>query len=132
MRITIACPQTMMDDANSLAMVMSQGPAEGQTYCTADWRDRDGILYAAASFEVQPDWFTAVKAPLRRPAWDNRTDDSAYVVNMTGAERAQAALVVWGPDMEWEAPTAKPGKLTTIGGLDGSRSLSLMGLERVP
>lgn len=51
---------------------------------------------------------------------------------MTGAERAQAALVFWTPLSDSPAPQAATGSLTAIGGPDGISALAMMGLEQVP
>ena len=49
MRLTIACPELMRDDANNLAMVLGYGPDDAQTYIALNWQDADGNLYACAS-----------------------------------------------------------------------------------
>jgi hypothetical protein len=129
MRITAVSPAAMRDDANSLSMVLAFGPADGNTYKALNWQDADGNLYAAASFEARPEWVTAAQAPLERPEWDVEP----YVVNMAGANRAQAALVFWVPSEETpDAPQASTTALTAIGGVDGLEALSLMGLTQVP
>jgi hypothetical protein len=119
----------MRDDANDLAMVLAFGPPDGNTYGSLNWQDADGNLYAAASFEARPEWVTAAQSTLVRPEWDTEP----YVINMAGAERAQAALVFWVPsEEEPDAPQASTAALTAIGGVGGLEALSLMGLTQVP
>jgi len=121
MRLTIACPEALIADANDLAMVLAFGPADERTYTNPSWQDAGGNLYAAASFEARDEWVIGAQTSLERPEWD--TDNH---VNMAGAERAQAALV-----FSLEPVTATPDKLTAIGGMDGLAALAAMGLTRV-
>ena len=102
MRLTIACPDALRDDANNFAMVLGYGPADAETYGTPNWQDAGGNLYACASLTVSDTFTSAAQSPLQRPAWD--TDNH---VNMAGANRAQAALV-----FSLEAVEVAPDKLT--------------------
>ena len=118
MRITIACPEDLRDDANELAMVLGYGPEDAQTYGALNWQDAEGNLYACASLPVSDVFTTAAQSALQRPEWD--TDN---LVNMTWAGRAQAALV-FSP-----VPVlALPDKLTACVGDDGLAVLTAMGL----
>ena len=48
MRLTIACPHALRDDANNLAMVLGYGPADAETYGELNWRDagvQQGLLF---------------------------------------------------------------------------------------
>ena len=121
-RITAACPEALVSDANQYAMCLGQSEADGQTYRGLNWTDADGNLYAAASFEARDEWITFAQAPLVRPAWD--VDE---IIDMVAAERAQAALVY-----AVEPVLAVPGALTAIGGMDGVGALAAMGLTAVP
>ena len=119
MRITAACPEALIDDANQLAMVLGQGPADALTYGEPKWQDADGNLYAAASFVVRPEWVGGAQSALQRPEWDAEP----YKVNMAGAQRAQAALV-----FSLAPVLATPSALTAIGGMDGREAIAAMGL----
>jgi hypothetical protein len=137
MRITVATPEALRDDANDLAMVLAFGPADGNTYGSLNWQDAEGNLYAAASFEARPEWVTAAQSTLVRPEWDTKLESSdpsePYVINMAGANRAQAALVFWTPSEETpDAPQASTAALTAIGGVDGLEALAMMGLTQLP
>ena len=66
-RITVACPDAMRDDANALAMVLAEGPDDGATYGAAHWQDAQGNTYAVASFEASPEWVQAAQGTLSRP-----------------------------------------------------------------
>jgi len=118
MRITIACPDALRDDANNLAMVLGYRPDDAETYVGLNWQDAGGNLYACASLIVSDAFTTAAQSGLQRPAWD--TDNT---VNMAGANRAQAALV-----FSLTPVTAMPDKLTACVGDDGLATLAAMGL----
>lgn len=125
MRITVACPETLRDDANNLAMVLAFGPADALTYGGLNWQDAQGNLYASASFEARPEWVAGAQSPLQRPEWDSKP----YVISMAAANRAQAALVFWAG--EGSIPQAVADKLTAIGGMEGPVALVAMGLVMV-
>jgi hypothetical protein len=118
MILTIACPDALRDDANDLAMVLGYGPDDAATYVALNWQDADGNLYACASLPVSDTFTTTAQSGLQRPAWD--TDN---VINMAGANRAQAALV-----FSLEPVMALPDKLTACVGDDALATLAAMGL----
>jgi len=121
MRITIACPDALRDDANNLAMILGYGPSDAETYVALNWQDVDGNLYACASLTVSDAFTTTAQSGLQRPAWD--TDSH---VNMDAARRAQAALV-----FSLTPVTAMPDKLTACAGDDALATLAAMGLTQV-
>ena len=121
MRLTIACPDALRDDANNLAMVLGYGPDDAATYVALNWQDAAGNLYACASLPVSDAFTTTAQATLQRPAWD--TDN---VISMAAANRAQAALV-----FSLTPVTAMPDKLTACAGDDALATLAAMGLTQV-
>jgi len=121
MRLTIACPDTLRDDANDLAMVLGYGPDDAATYVALNWQDEDGNFYAVASLPVGPSFTATAQTAPQRPEWD--TDNH---VSMAGANRAQAALV-----FSLEPVKAMPNKLTACAGENGLVTLAAMGLTRV-
>ena len=121
MRLTIACPDALRDDANDLAMVLGFGPDDALTYGGLNWQDDDGNLYACASLTVSDAFTTTAQSGLQRPEWD---DDNH--VNMAGANRAQAALV-----FSLTPVTAMPDKLTACAGDDALATLAAMGMTQV-
>ena len=121
MRLTIACPEALRDDANNLAMVLGYRPDDAETYVGLNWQDAGGNLYACASLPVPDTFTTTAQSPLQRPAWD--TDNH---VNMAGANRAQSALV-----FSLTPVTAMPDKLTACAGDDALAVLAAMGLTQV-
>lgn len=121
-RITAAAPQALISDANHLAMALAYGPADGQTYGGLNWKDAQGNLYAAASFEASDAWVQAAQGALTRPAWDVQP----YTISMAAAGRAQAALV-----FSTSPVAADPTKLTAVTGDSGPDTLAAMGLTAV-
>ena len=121
MRLTIACPDALRDDANQLAMVLGYGPADAATYGALNWQDDDGNLYAVASLPVSDAFTTTAQSGLQRPTWD--TDNH---VNMAAANRAHAALV-----FSLEPVLALPDQLTACAGNSGLATLDAMGLTQV-
>jgi len=121
MRLTIACPAPLRDDANNLAMVLGYGPDDAETYGSLNWLDTAGNLYACASLPVSDTFTTTAQSGLQRPSWD--TDSH---VNMAAANRAQAALV-----FSLEAVEVAPDKLTACVGDDALATLAAMGLTQV-
>jgi hypothetical protein len=121
MRLTIACPEALRDDANQLAMVLGYGPDDALTYSGLNWQDADGNLYAVASLPVSDTFITTAQTALQRPSWD--VDN---IIDMDAARRAQAALV-----FSLTPVTAMPDKLTACVGDDALATLAAMGLTQV-
>jgi hypothetical protein len=130
-RITIVCPEAHIGDANQLAMVLGEGPAEALTYGAPTVQDGEGNRYAVASLPVSPAFLSAAQSPLSRPAWDGEP----YTVNMAGAARAQALIVLYDPGTDPEAPAqvpaAAPDIILTLPG-DPATMLDAAGVVRIP
>jgi hypothetical protein len=121
MRLTIACPDALRDDANALAMALGYGPSDALTYGALNWQDAAGNLYACASLPVSETFTTTAQATLQRPTWD--TDN---IISMAAVDRAQAALV-----FSLEPVEVAPDKLTACAGEDALATLAAMGLTQV-
>lgn len=122
MRLTIACPDALRDDANQLAMVLGYGPDDAATYGALNWQNADGNLYACASLPVSDTFTTTAQATLVRPDWD--TDN---YISMAAANRAQAALV-----FSMTPVSAMRNKITACVGNNAIETLAVMGLAIVP
>ena len=120
-RITLACPEPLIPDANQLAAALGFSMADALTFRGNGWQDSVGNLYAAASGEVSEAWLTIAQEPLTRPAWD--TDDQ---IDMDAAARAQAAVALLA-----EPAPATPSALTVLPWPSGPEALALMGLVAV-
>lgn len=124
LRIVLICPDAMRDDCNDFAMVTGYGPPDGSTFKSSDWQDADGNLYAVAAPVTTPDFPAGASSTLVRPEWDAEP----YTVNMAGADRAQAALVIYDPS----APVAPdPSRLLAIILTDTSPTAAHAALDAV-
>lgn len=121
MRITAACPASLVDDANQLAMCLGQSEADGQTFGPLNWQDDTGALYSCASWEASEEWFESVSDPLVRPEWD-----TGELIDMDAAAAAQAALLIWSG--EDDLPIAESDSITVIPNMDGLSAIAAMGL----
>ena len=88
-RVTIICPEAMTADANQLALVLGESPADDQTFGAPRYEDAPGNLYAVSSTvatgALEGKATTTLEAPAHSPEAD-----------LTAAERAQAALYIYG------------------------------------
>lgn len=111
-RVTIACPEALIGDANQLALCLGYGPEDGQTYGAALWQDDAGNRYALASAVVGDGFVALATGPLPAPRWG--ADPAA------GA-RAQAALTPGLP--------AAPDRIATIIGDDPQVAVQALGVR---
>lgn len=126
MRITIVCSETLVLDANHLAMALAVSEADASTFLAPRWSDRDGRLYSVASWENKADWVQGSRAELVHPAWD-----TGEIIYLGAAARAQGALDYWTPSEETPAiPEPSPGTVQVIVGIDGPAAVAAMGLRR--
>lgn len=123
MRITVACPEALVADANHLAMCLAYGPADGETYGTpCGWQDASGRLYSCASWEASDAFVAAAQGLLTRPEWD-----VDQIIDMDAAARAQALIRIWSED---DPVTASPDYITAVIGVDGQAALSVLGVSQ--
>lgn len=114
-RVTIACPEALIGDANQLASCLGLGPEDAQTYGAACWRDIAGNRYAVASAMVGESFLSASAAALRPPAWPT---------DMAAAARAQVRVTLGLP--------ATPERLAAMVSASPEAALSALGLTRLP
>lgn len=119
MRITVACPDWLMQKANHLAMVLAQGPDDILTYRAANWQGESGDMFAIASFVVAPAWIAMAQGALSVPEWD-----TGGVVDLDAATEAQALLSV-----NYAGVPADASKLTAILGLEPHEAVAAFGLH---
>lgn len=113
MRVTIACPEALIGDANQFALCLGRGPEDAHTYGDPCWQDEFGNRYAVAS-AVEEDGFAAdASSPLADPPWG---------ADMTAAARAQALIQIGAP--------AAPDRLACIIGDDAGAALLVLGVTR--
>lgn len=120
MRLTIACPETAIGDANQLARCLGLGPDDDKTFGAAWLLDAGGNRYAAASFEAEQAWFAALGAPLAMPDWG---------CDLAAAGRARDQLRLWFPDSDLPALVAQTGRIVAHAELAPAAALAAMGLQ---
>lgn len=128
-RITIACPEALMGDANELASVLGLHPDDVYTFTTLTHEDVEGNAYSVVSMLASPNFPEQAVDVLHEPEWG---------ANLAAARRAQYALAIYEPPSYFpdeeegeiiEAPFAAPGKLAAVIG-DGD-VLGILGLTRI-
>lgn len=53
-RMSLAVPQSLMTQANQLALIVGESEHDDKTFTTANWQDADGSLYAVCSTVIKP------------------------------------------------------------------------------
>lgn len=132
--LTVACPEADRDDATHLAVALGWiegwSPHEWEHAFTAQYQDAEANLYRVMSCPVGLSFIYAAvgMGPVERPP----QDVEPYIVNLTGARRAQDKLVTWTPSSEGAIPQVSTTAITAVAGPSGSDALAAMGLQPIP
>lgn len=125
-RLTIACPEADVSDANALFSCLGQSEADGFTFGASTWESGGGERYLLASLYTDATILGALVSPLTAPAWN---------VNLAAAERAQDLLEIVTPErLDAEGPEialAIPMMITVIVGVEPAQALQLLGVHPV-
>lgn len=111
-RVTIACPEAMIGDANQLALCLGYGPQDAQTYGAALWQDQQGNCYALSSSVLSEADAARLQAPLSAPDWG---------CDLVAAARAQSALQV--------GVTAAPDVIAARIGGGAAQAIAALGVQ---
>jgi len=114
-RVTIACPEAHIADANQLSRVLGYSPDDDGTFGAAGWRDAGGARYAVASTLAADAFPVDAAEPLAAPPWG---------ADMEAATRAQALLRIGG--------SAAPDALVAVIGDDPQAALAELGVFQPP
>ena len=129
-RVTVAVNPgagVSLADARSLAAYLDADLSSLLAF-VGGWQDEQGNPVWVASGVQSDAWIKRAQTPFGN---DDRPEiDAGNDINMTGAERAFDALVIW--DGESAFPQSAPGKITAIAGMNGLDALSAMGLTKTP
>lgn len=153
-RLTIATSAAHLDDTRHLAVALGwingYTPQEWEASFGAQYQDASGNIFHVSSFNASTDWIATATTmgPVERPQQDVGTLDEEtgeygppYVVNLTGARRAQDRLVIWQPatpDPETgemppnPVPQADQTNLVAVVGMKGPEAVAAMGLQAIP
>lgn len=141
--LTVACPEADREDATHLAVALGwiEGwrPEEWQGAFSSQFQDAQGNLYRVMSCPVGVSFVAAatVMGPVHRPP----EDVEPYIVDLSGAHRAQDKLVIWQPatpDPETgetpdnPVPQVGADKIIAVVGMKGTEALAAMGLQSIP
>lgn len=114
-RLTIACPDSLITQANQLALVIGESSSDDQTFTNCNYEDAQGNLYAVASTAVKEIiliWLYANELPSSNPDWTN-----PYGADLVAANAAFDAV--------------NNGQIMIRVGDDAQVAISDMGLELV-
>lgn len=89
-RITLAVPAAYIEQANHIALIMGESPADIGTFKQADWQDSDGNLYAICSAVSKPVVLGAVTGGLPDPL-----PSHAEEADVTKAQQALGLLKLY-------------------------------------
>ncbi|MCK8485390.1 hypothetical protein MUY21_15210 [Aliiroseovarius sp. S2029] len=124
-RITIACPEHLMSQANQFALCVGNSPADVQTFGAATWEDGAGERYALASLLAGVRFPQLAAAPLAAPA-------HAPDADIAGATQAQSVLRIWSPASTDSFPEVGVDRLVAVIGLEAGLAIPLLGLSPIP
>ena len=109
-RITIAVPQSLIDEANQLALIAGESPDDVNTFTDANWEDAEGNLYAVCSTVIKPIVL----------------DMFGQTVDNTDAQSALDAAVMYSDGVK-----ATPDKIVIAVDIDPMTAFAAMGLTMV-
>jgi hypothetical protein len=89
-RLTLAVPESLVDAANNLSLIMGRSTADINTFTQATWQDASGNLYAVASAVSKPIVIQALSTGLPDPLPAHAED-----ADVTLAQQALNAIVVF-------------------------------------
>jgi hypothetical protein len=90
-RLTLAVPESLIDAANNLALIMGRSIDDINTFTNASWQDESGNLYAVASAVSKPIVVNALSIGLPDPLPAHAED-----ADITLAQQALDAIEVYG------------------------------------
>lgn len=128
LRTTIAVPESLISDANQLALVLGESAADDKTFGDPRWQDEDGNLYAVSSTVAKPVFAESATKPLEAP-------DFAPDADVEAATRAQDVLKIEDRTNGGDPVTVHPDHIAAIidDRLASAREhIESMGLSPVP
>ena len=126
-RITVACPESLCESANHLAVAVGEMAGDYHSFNNLTHVDQQGNRYSVISTVVTDLFFVYAGSQLVKR--DFAPDNWSF----RSATEAQMAVNIWaGPtEQKPEMPTAQPGVILGIVGDDCLGVIAAMGLERI-
>lgn len=118
-RVTIAVPEAMIDNANQLSGVLGYSEDDKYTFTHMTHRDADGNEYCVASGLVKPSFIDDAQADLVAPAWP---------VDMAAANVARSKLAIWTEEQPF---IAVPEYISAVWGDEVDSALAKLQLEKL-
>ncbi|MCK0126834.1 hypothetical protein MWU76_20765 [Gelidibacter sp. F2691] len=125
LRITIACPERLIEDANQFALCVGSSAADAQTFSQATWETAQGERFALASLLAGDSFPVAASQPLKAPA-------HAPDMDLASATRAQMVLEIWSPMISRMPPALKESAILAVVGIEPKLALPLLELSPIP
>ena len=89
-RITLVVPESYIDHANQLALIMGESSVDIRTFTVADWRDTNGDAYAVCSTVCKPVVINALHGGLPSPLPNHASD-----ADVSKAQQALDMIVLY-------------------------------------
>lgn len=124
LRVTIACPEDLLDKANQLALILGESPADDKTFINLYWKDESNTYYSVSSTLAQSTFSNTATSELSIPS-------HAPNANLEMAIEAQELLQIGNPE---NPVTANSGTISAIVDVKESSALDhieLMGLTKI-
>jgi len=127
-QITMIVPAAHRADATALVMALGASAADWQgAFANLTQQDADGAQYAVACWDARDAWLAKVADAPVRPAWDVEP----FEVNIAGAERARALVVLHEPGEPVPVPQASGETILILIG-NPEAMVAAAGLVRIP
>ena len=124
LRITIAVPEALIQEANQLAMAIGQSQADQYTFDTVNYKDANNNRYAVASTVAINTFPETASRDLQTAITERYGEES--VVNLQQAQLAQSKLIVGITD---PYPIAQPNNIVAIIHPDPKFAIQAMNLD---
>jgi len=126
-QITMIVPEAHRADATALVMALGASVADWQdAFANVTQQDADGGRYALACWDARDGWLAKVADAPERPDWDVEP----FEVNIAGAERARALVVLHEPGEPVPVPQASASVILILLG-NPEAMVAAAGLVRI-
>ena len=119
-RMTLAVPESLMSQANQLALIAGESPDDVNTFTQANWQDDKGNRYAVCSAVIKPIVLELLSTPLA---------DSP--LQCEGADLTQAQQAMDKVIMYEQGVTATPDSIYIAIDVEPLRFFEVIGLTEV-
>lgn len=122
-RLTVACPESLIEAANHVAVSIGESGGDFESFQLADWVDSLGNRYAVASMQCTDRLIQKAATMLERREF--APDEWSFEL----ASFAQSKIQLWLG--EGKIPSAKPDAIVGIVLDDPMTAIQLLGITRI-